>query len=106
MTDGALLDFNPFFDFKRGKVIRLDSNQETVLHFEITIQLKSNRNIRTKEGLAFSKEKYKQWFVVHSKGHDADRKIELPMSQAKTKGIPMTFEMAQQLEKTTTDDTI
>ena len=42
MTDGALLEFNPFFDLDGSKVIKLESNEETVMHYEITILLKAN----------------------------------------------------------------
>ena len=100
MTGGAFLDFHPFFDFEQPKMITLESNQEKVMYYELTILLNSNRNLKSREGAsAFSEEEYKRWFVIHSKGHSSDRKIEMEITSPFKKFKAVTYQEALEEEK-------
>lgn len=81
MTDNALLSFNPYFDLQGPTVGKLEPNGITVLHYELTILLKS-LDLAKGSQIIGKLNNHKRWYVIHGNGIQSDRKLELPEQPA------------------------
>lgn len=97
MTNGAFLDFNPFFNLNSPEVITLEPRGRKTKHYEITILLKSANNLRPKnEGNAFDTNVYKRWYVVHGEKHQSDKKFDLKLIAPPKYLQPISYKMAKE----------
>lgn len=75
MTGGNNLDFDPFFNLKPPKVVKLKPSNLNYLHFEVNYLLNEPPKMKKEKEAG----KYIRWFVAHKALPDMDENIKLKL---------------------------